>query len=465
MNNQHIHFIGICGVAMSALAIALKENGHKVTGSDKGFFPPVSTHLIKHDIYFYPGWHVDKMNADGDPDLVVVGNVAGSTNPEWRYVQEKNLKFVSYPQLIKQFFVKSNSIVCAGTYGKTSTSALLAFILEQVGFAPSYMFGGLCADKNFLSSHIGSGDWSVLEGDEYKSARWDMSPKFSHYSPTHLILTGLRWDHADIYPTEKKYRQIFEKLTDSIPKNGIIVCSDTIKSLRFTQDGPEIIRYGKNADSQYQYSEMTQNENGIRFKIKHKQTEFNINSPMIGQFMAENITGCFALANEVGIPSQSVIESIKKFPGLKRRLEKRYSGKIIIYDDIAHSPAKTAFTLQNLRRIYNGKIFAVFEPNTGNRQPSSAPGYKNAFADADQVLIPRLSIIKKDPDKQAAFDGQELARVISRTHTDTKYIESDTELVDYLNRNTDQNDVVVFLGSRGFRGMIEQLIEKQKEAL
>lgn len=143
-----IHFIGICGVAMSALAIAFKKQGHTVTGSDAGFFPPISTHLKNNDIVFYPGWHPDLMTKDGVPDLIVVGNVASSTNPEWKYVQENKLNYKSYPEVVAEFIIKPNSIVCAGTYGKTTTSALLAWILTDAGYDPSYLFGGLTMTPN-----------------------------------------------------------------------------------------------------------------------------------------------------------------------------------------------------------------------------------------------------------------------------------------------------------------------------
>ena len=153
---NHIHFIGICGVAMSALAIAFKKQNWKVAGSDAGFFPPVSTNLEKNQIDFYPGWHPDRMLKDGVPDLVVVGNVASSTNPEWLYVKEHKLPCLSYPELIAKYLVSPNSIVCAGTYGKTTSAALMTWILKENGYNPNYMFGGVALndmDSAFLPAH------------------------------------------------------------------------------------------------------------------------------------------------------------------------------------------------------------------------------------------------------------------------------------------------------------------------
>src|SRR3989338_760089 len=156
-----VHFIGICGVAMSAIAIAFHKKGWQVTGSDVGFFPPISTYLKNNNIEFYPGWHVEKMMKGGKPDIVVAGNVACSQNPEWLYAQEHNVNFKSCPEVIAEYFVKPNSIVCAGTYGKTSSSALLSWILTHAGFDPSYMFGGLSCNNINSAQMSEDGNWSV----------------------------------------------------------------------------------------------------------------------------------------------------------------------------------------------------------------------------------------------------------------------------------------------------------------
>ena len=221
---KHIHFIGICGVAMSALALAYQKKGYKVTGSDKGFYPPVSTHLKDAGIKFYPGWHPEKMIADGNPNLIIVGNVASSTNPEWLYVQENNIPYKSYPEAVAEQIVKDTSIVCAGTYGKSTTTTLLTWILKQADKNPSYMFGGISLN-DLSSANFTDSDISILEGDEYKTARWDDRPKFAHYSPTHLLLTSVVWDHADVYPTEQSYVYAFEKLIRDLPRNGLLVLS------------------------------------------------------------------------------------------------------------------------------------------------------------------------------------------------------------------------------------------------
>lgn len=457
---KHIHFIGICGVGMSALAILWKKKGWKVTGSDAGFYPPVSTHLEQNQIDFYAGWHPDKM---GTPDLVVVGNVAGSENPEWLFVQEHNIPHVSYPELIARDLVKKNSIVCAGTWGKTSTTALLSYILFHADFKPAYMFGGISLSLPYAADDL-DGDWSVLEGDEYKTGKDNPEAKFFSYKPTHLLLTGLEWDHFDMYPTEDSYYSAFQKLFSMMPENGIIVaCADNKNLDRITQGNAKakIIYYGADEKSDYRYSDVTTNTNGIQLKISHDGAEHNLTSPMYGRYMAENICGAFAMAHEIGISPKKIIAAIDEFRGIKRRLEKRGQTKTgaIVYDDIAHSPVKARSILQTLKEICVGKIYAVFEPNTGNRQTSSIPSYDDCFRNAYEVVIPRLTKVKiNEETRDEVMDGSRLQEAIARTHNNVRLIEDDAKLVEYLKTAAGPSDVIVFLGSHGFRGMIENLL-------
>ncbi len=492
MEKEKIHFIGICGVAMSALALALKKAGHEITGSDKGVYPPISTYLKKSGINYYVGWHPELMTKNGNPDLVVVGNVAGSTNPEWLYVQNNNIPYKSYPEIMADFFIKKNSIVCAGTYGKTSTTTLLAWILKNADMDPSYMFGGL-SQNNIPAANIGDSDWSVVEGDEYKSSRWDNGAKFFHYKPTHLLLTSVKWDHADVYPTKKNYFEAFEKLIKTLPENALMVVSENISPAIINKvqkkvhchsresgnpgastsqpldprfrgddnniDGPETIIYGQSENCDYQYDDINQTTKGLNFNISYENQIYNIKTKVLGTYMAENICGAFAMAHQIGIQPELIVKSLDQFTGIKRRLEKRGQVKTraIVYDDIAHSPDKVKSILKTLKEVYTGKLIAIFEPNTGNRKQEATPAYHNAFELADEVIIPRLTLLKADP-KNPSFDGLELKNIISKTHNQTKYIDDDEKLIEHLEKNTKKEDTVVFLGSHGFRGMIDELI-------
>lgn len=459
---KHIHFIGICGVAMNALAIAFHKKGCKVTGSDKGFYPPVSTHLQKAGIEYYPGWHVEKMTKDGNPDLVIVGNVAGSENPEWQYVLDQKIPYKSYPEVIAEYFIKPKSIVCAGTYGKTTSSTLMSWILQSSGFDPTYMFGGI-GGNDMDSAALTESDWSIVEGDEYKSARWDNGAKFFHYSPTHLLLTSVVWDHADVYPTEKDYQEAFSKLVQGLPTDGLLVVSEKVPPEITALAHCRIVSYGKNEKNEYRYTDVQQSANGISFTLIHSDKQFLVEIPVLGEYMADNATGCFAMASEMGIQPEKILESLRSFKGIKRRLEKRFALSRTVFDDIAHSPTKAQAVLDSIRSLYTGKIVAVFEPNSGNREQALAPSYDNAFNAADEVIIPRLTKIKIDSnDSTPPIDGQKLSEIISKTHKNVLYIDDDAKLLDHLMKTTTHGDVIIFLGSHGFRGMIEELGSKLK---
>jgi UDP-N-acetylmuramate: L-alanyl-gamma-D-glutamyl-meso-diaminopimelate ligase len=448
---KHIHIVGICGVATSALAIAFHNKGWKVTGSDKGFFPPVSTELEKHGISFYAGWHPEKMIESGKPDIVVITTFAGTKNPEIVYAQENGITLKPYMEVFRDYFIRPKSVVCTGTWGKTSSSTLLSYILQEAELDPTYMFGGISLSHN-ASAKLTDSEYSVFEGDEYKSSPTDNTPKFVYYKPTHLLLSAVSWDHADLYPTEESYFNVFKKLISGIPKSGFVVANRDNKKVReLVQDA---IWYGK-ADAKYIYGDVSQTKDGLNFKING----IEIHSPMIGTFQAENITGCFAMASELGIPNEKIVKAISNFKGLKRRLEKRFDNKVTIFDDIAHSPEKATSVLNTIRDIYQGKIITIFEPNSGGRQRDASRKYDHAFKDSTTVIIPRLTKLKvAEGGSDKPLEGEELAEIIKKTQPNTLCIEDDEELVKYLTDNTKDGDVIAFLGSHGFRGMIEATI-------
>jgi UDP-N-acetylmuramate: L-alanyl-gamma-D-glutamyl-meso-diaminopimelate ligase len=478
---KHIHIIGICGVATSALAIAFHEKGIKVTGSDKGFFPPVSTELEKHGISFYAGWHPEKMIEGGTPDFVIVGTASGSQNPETALIREKNIPMISEAEARGKYFARKNSIVCAGTWGKTSTTAILSYILIQAGFDPSYVIGGLSLSTD--AAHIGQKDWSVIEGDEYKTSPIDSRPKFIHLGATHLLLTSVSWDHADLYPTEKDYFDAFEKLVKGVPDSGLIVaCIDnagvrevlesTNAKANGKTKGPKIVTYGKDDSADYCFHSVTYTKKGLHFQLSNRDTCYEVVSPMLGRFNVENITGAFAMAHSIGIPSDKIIQAIKDFKGIKRRFEKRLDGDaaksgVTILDCHAPTAEKAASVLASVREVYDKKIIAVYEPNIGGRQRETASKYDNAFKDADMVLIPRLTKLKVDKEKGMSskenaepMEGEELFKTISKTHKDCAYLPEDEMVVNFLLSQTKKGDVIVFLGSHGFRGMIEEVVKK-----
>ena len=232
----------------------------------------------------------------------------------------------------------------------------------------------------------------------------------------------------------------------------------------------QTVIYGKSPTAIYQFSNLSVQDGGLQFQITHKSKTYNLKTNLLGSYMSDNLCAAFAMAHQIGIEPEVIVKAIESFKGIKRRLEKRFEGDITVIDDIAHSPAKARSVLETLREIYLGKIprsarndsprvVAIFEPNTGNRQIESIPSYDNQFIAADEVIIPRLTQIKRDPNKSEPMDGAKLAEVIGQTHTNVKYIDDDNKLINYLTNKLNPGDVIVFLGSHGFRGMIEELIK------
>lgn len=458
---KKIHIVSICGVATSAMAIAFQKAGWEVSGSDKGFFPPVSTELEKYPIRFYAGWHPEKMIEGGKPDLISIGTSSGTQNPEVTYAKENGIPVFGYTEVFRDYFIRKNSVVVVGTWGKTTSTALLANIFESAEKNPSYMFGGISLSHG-NPARISESDWSIFEGDEYKSGPDNPLAKFFYYNPTHLLMTGLAWDHADLYPTEELYLDAFRKLIAELPANGkVVACLDNellVKTL--SEKNTPFVSYGKNQSAEYVYSNVSGTLDGISFDISVRGKTYHIESPLLGNHMAENITGAFALASECGIPTETILSSVKDFKGIKRRLEKRLSGSITIIDDLGHSSEKARNVLRSLRPLVTGKIIAIFEPNIGGRKPESAHQYDGAFSDADTVIIPRLSKLKIDPTKPITdFDAPELAATIQKTHKNTLLIEDDEKLVSHLRETAKPGDAIIFLGSHGFRNMIDETVK------
>ncbi len=479
---KYIHIIGICGVATSALAVAFQERGVKVTGSDKGFYPPVSTYLSDFGIKYHAGWHPEKIEEYGRPDIIVAGGIGTSlSNPEVIYAKGKNIPLLSFAEALGKYVIKSNSVVAAGTWGKTTSSSLLSYILIKANMKPSYFTGGL--SLSHATGAISDSDWSVVEGDEYQVAIYDKRPKFVFYKPTHLLLTSVSWDHADLYPTEEQYFEVFEKLVADVPNKGIIlICNDDAGAHKVTDNLKRpVVTYGKTTEADYYYHDIKSTKNGLLFKItsnrkdnriKSKSQEintFDIKTPMLGRFNAENITGCFAMAMEIGIPTENIIEAIDNFRGIKRRFEKRLDGEIdsiskngiTVFDCHAPTPEKAYSILETLREVYDKKIIAIYEPNIGGRRRETASQYNGSFEMADMVIIPKLTKLKvADGDIHLPMEGDELADIMGNTHSNIKYKDNDDGVVSFAVSHVKKGDVIVFMGSHGFRGMIEAVVEE-----
>jgi len=323
---KHLHFIGIGGTAMASIAVAFKRSGFKVTGSEpKKIFPPMSDYLKKNKINYYFPFNPQKI---GQPDEIVIGNAHYSDkNPEVKYARKNNIELEHFPKLLEKYLIKKNSIVISGTYGKTSTTAMVAWLFESANKNPSYMLGGLPLNFNH-GAKLTKSTWSVIEGDEYPAASpWDYSPKFNFYQPKYLILTSAEWDHMDIYKTKKSYIDVFKKLVESIHRDDLIVAKDGGENLTevLQKAKCKVIYYTKNKPQKkntYWVDNVNVKKGKTRFDIfKNKKLIGNFETSLIGDFNLENWSGAIALANELKLPLKKIQAGVKSFKGVKRRIE------------------------------------------------------------------------------------------------------------------------------------------------
>lgn len=433
---KYVHIIGICGVTMAPLAVLYKNMGWKVTGSDRAFFPPMSTYLEANGVKIMPGFKKDHLRAN--PDMVLVMAFITEKNPEIVEAKKRNIPIKVYADVLPNLIEKNNSIVIAGDCGKTSTTALVTWILETAGFTPNFMIGGL--PQNFehgiRKTHS---EWSVIEGDEYVASSWDKTPRFFSYKPKYLILTDIRWDHMDKYKSEEEYIGIFEKLIKKVPKNGAIIAN----------------KDGKNIDKVIKASKAK-----VIF-YSHKDIKgFPI--PFKGKIWEQNSAAAIKLAKYIGIEDEKIRKALKTFSGVKRRQEARFkNNSVVVIDDNAHSPVKVSGGLEALSKMYPGyESIVIYEP--GNRSDASLDdkGYRHCFSRAARIILPKVSSASNEVQEF----NKKLRDKLKGAYRDLGYIDNDEEIISQIKKqikNTTKNKgklAIIFMSQKGFRGMIDRTI-------
>ena len=472
-----IHFIGICGVTMAPCANMFKKKGWFVSGSDMGIFPPMSTYLKENEINIELGFkylHLTRDYYKNDkiadfPDIVVVGNFATIKNPELLFARKQNITVKSYPEILKEYLVKDNSVVIAGTAGKTTCAALVTKIFIEAGLNPSFMVGGIASDLPD-SIHDSSSKWSIIEGDEYISARFDPVSKFFFYSAEFLLLTSVFWEHTDVFKSEDDYVNNFQKLISQISPNGLIVAcsskenvSEALKSARC-----KVVSYELNKSdnilplSTWFNLPFRENLNEILLYNRLTKQEILLKTNLIGDHNRENIIGSAALCLELNIKPEVVQKAVANFYGIKRRLEIKYQEEnLIIFDDFASSPPKIAGSLEALRQTYKDYyITIIFEPNVGNRTPDALNLFKNIFHEADEVILPRFKHIKKTSEDR--ITENDLLDTLKKEDVNAIFISDDNELVSYVKSKNVGKRIICFMGAYSFRGMIDQVVKEFK---
>jgi len=359
---MHIHILGICGTFMGGIAILAKSLGYKVTGSDQNVYPPMSTQLEEQGIELIQGF--DPNQLDSKPDLVVIGNAMSRGNPCVEAVLDKQIPYISGPQWLLEHVLKDKWVLAvAGTHGKTSTSSMLAWILEYAKMAPGFLIGGV--PENFgLSARLGETAFFVIEADEYDSAFFDKRSKFVHYHPRTLVLNNLEFDHADIFEDLNAIKKQFHHLLRTVPSTGRIILPNKDEALMSVKEmgcWSEVEYLGDD----WSYKKIK--EDGTLFEVSlNHEKQGVVDWALMGDHNVNNALGAIAAARHVGVTPEVAIAALAEFKSIKRRMEvKGVVNDITVYDDFAHHPTAIKTTIAGLRaKIGKQKIIAVLEPRS-----------------------------------------------------------------------------------------------------
>ena len=383
---MHVHILGICGSFMGGIAAIAKSLGHKVTGSDKNVYPPMSTQLEALGIELTEGYCESQF--DPVPDMVVIGNAMSRGNPAVEYVLNRNLPYTSGPQWLLDNLLKDRWVIgLSGTHGKTTTSSMVAWILEHAGLNPGYLIGGV--PENFgVSARVGESPFFVIEADEYDSAFFDKRSKFVHYRPKTLVINNLEFDHADIFADLGAIQTQFHHLVRMVPENGLILTPNNTAAIE------EMLKKGcwssRQSLGKEWHAELLKKD-GSEFNVLHNGViAGTVTWALVGQHNVDNALMAIAAAHHAGVTLPDAIEALSFFKNVKRRMEvKGEVNNITLYDDFAHHPTAIATTLDGLRKkVGNARILAVLEPRSNTMKMGvHKDTLANSWQKADEVYL------------------------------------------------------------------------------
>lgn len=460
---SHIHLMGVCGTAMGSLAGILKDKGFQVTGSDENVYPPMSTQLKALGIEIKKGFV--KENLTPRPDFVVVGNVMTTKMEEVQELLETEVPYSSFPSVIGEMFLKNKeAVVCCGTHGKTTTTSMATWALECLEESPGYLIGGV--PENFEYSFSGrESDWFVIEGDEYDTAFFDKVPKYTHYYPKNAILTGIEFDHVDIYNDLEDVIEAFSMLMNSIPEedDSVLVYNgddENINKLLKTKK-PQCwtLSYGKKETHHAVLLSEEVLEEGTQVVFRIGDREFEFFGSWFGTFNSLNFLAVMTLLDFKACDLDKVMESASTFKGVKRRQQSLYSSdKIKVFEDFAHHPTAVKLTVESFKKRFpDRKLISVFEPRSAtSRRSVFQKAYVESFSSSDVSII--APVIKKT--EQDTFSTRELAKNILATNKKAHAPENKTDLIKTLQSELTGSDVVLFMSNGGFDAIPQDFVKK-----
>ena len=460
---ETIHLIAVCGTGMGALACMLKDLGFEVTGSDQKVYPPMSVFLKQKGIQIKDGFKAD--NLSHAPDLVIVGNAVSRDNPEVEELHRLGLNFCSMPQALNRFVAAGkHTLLVSGTHGKTTTSSILAWILYEAGFDPSFMIGGLV--KNFDSNYrLGSGAYFVVEGDEYDTAFFDKGPKFLHFQPQRAVLTGVEFDHADIFNDLNHVKAIFKKFVSGLPGSSTLLAFDRDLNVTEVIDHHQcrIERYGQQAGSPWRLGSVSAIPPWTVFEVKKNNQSFGtFKTRLYGEHNLLNALACIAIADGLDIPVNVIAAALQTFEGIKRRQEVRgQKRQITVLDDFAHHPTAVRETVRAVKSVVSGgRLIAVFEPRTNTSMRSVFQDeYSTVFDPADIICIRKPPLLNKIPSGQR-FSSKQLVDDLKSRGKDAHYFPDTDTILEFLLSSARPQDFVLIMSNGGFENIHERLLEK-----
>ena len=458
--NEHFHFIGICGTAMGSVAAALQNRGYTITGSDQNVYPPMSDFLIKNNINVSVGH--DENNIPDKVDLVVIGNAMSRGNVEVESVLNRKIPYTSLPELIKRYFLQGKrNIVITGTHGKTTTSSIIAHLLNDNGLNPNLMIGGIPLDIG-EGGRFTESEFFVIEGDEYDTAFFDKRSKFVHYMPEIVVVNNIEFDHADIFNNIEEIKLSFKRMLNIVPENGIVfVNGDDNDAVEVTENcRAPVIKVGANDDCDFKIENLNLESFNSSFSIKDNSYQL----PMDGEFNVRNAAMAIAVSDFLNIDQKNIIESVSKFSGIARRQELRGEEKNVkVIDDFGHHPTAIAATIGALKQRYpDSKIWAIFEPrsNTSRRNLLQSE-LEDSLSQADGVIISEVPNPEKVPDGEL-LDVESVIENLSPKGKEAFIGLSPDDIVNKLIPLTSSGDTIVVLSNGGFGGIHEKLLEALK---
>ena len=446
---------------MASVAAAMQERGFKVTGSDENVYPPMSSFLQEKGIALKQGYRAE--NIPGDADVVVIGNVMKRGNAEVETVLNRKLFYLSLPEVLKNYFLRGrHNLVVTGTHGKTTTTALLAWIMEKAGRNPGYLIGGL--PKNFgQGARLNDSNYFIIEGDEYDTAFFDKRSKFVHYLPELVIVNNIEFDHADIFKNLDEIKLSFRRLLNIVPQNGMVLLNgDDPNCVEVAKDClAQMIEIGFSKNCAQRIRDVAYSSDGSSFKLGEQTFEI----PLVGEFNVRNAAMAAMAARFYDVPEKKIESAFKSFAGIARRQELRGEGRgVKVVDDFGHHPTAVAHTLQALRHQYRGhRLWAIFEPRSNTtRRAVFQQQLPDALKLADGVFISQVARLEQIPEDER-LNPERVVAAVAKTGRPAFYESNADAIVNRIVSMVQPKDVIVVFSNGGFDNIHEKLLMRLRE--